>query len=288
MFPKLFEEAYFGYLEYLQDGGSRIPLPRVVHEHKQGYVWPSNLGMCPLQPVLKAEGAVTCEEALPKPLDYHRMTQSTIAAELIQEAFMWRYGDEASVEQPIEKITETYKLRGRTDLLLDKADGKFVIELKNSDELRQGHVIQALTYGLMHNTPLVCIVTFNRSEINLYECRNSLRAIDVFHTAQYKFDSARRMKSDYPNTLWGSVPDLNQIEVEAERHYQYLTGKRDNPMPDFLNDPGGWQCAKKTTYPKDSKPGKFKPTCAYFCHNDIENTEFAKVDNKYIRLVEVF
>ena len=312
-FVELFESAYFPYLQQEE----RVTLPPVVHEHKTGYVWPSKLFLCPLQAALEQEKAEPTYPAASKgPMTYHRMNSGTRAAEPIQEAFLWKYPGYVEIELPREMkgqcpvlepnavyLPDTeklfWKMRGRIDLFWNRVDIDtecHIAEIKNSKGLWFHQVMQVIAYDLLFREydPQLHIITVNKDEINLWDIDRHGAGYLVRNTANYGFDSYGQEKTEYPDELWDIAQNITDVlnrenlEQEISRHWEYVQGKRDDPMPDFLNHSQGWLCAKKKTYPKDEKPGKFVPRCEWFCHGPVEDNEFTKDNGKYVWLTEVF
>ena len=281
------QEAYREYSRYLFDGGTRIILvPPDRSEVTTTKVYASNLGMCPLAAVLKREQAPmlyppTEDE---ETSSFHYMNVGIRLGELLQEAMVWKYraGYEITVENDVVK--------GRMDLLMDD----FILEIKTGAPFGQAskptpklsHGYQLLVYGLITGHEDMAIIMINRHHFNgvpfevwslvpdgdgfVFISSNGTRCDEAFNT---------------PETL-----NFRAVEAEIERQRRYLAHEvSDDPMPDYINADGGWQCFRWVKKPKTYKtegnakryagdeyipggpdgfyvPGLCKPRCEWFCH----------------------
>lgn len=260
-------EIYKEYLIYLQKN-PRVILPEHIHDPSQsiGKVHASALGRCPLASAKKREGVEPASMESMSTL--HLMQQGVRDAEPLQEALYWKYPDLVQIEFSVEREM----LRGRLDILY----GTNVIEIKRRDGYMRNppqpkltDVYQMIAYSYMtgfKNINLCLMTRFNLNFWKLIEEGNGFKLVD---------EEGNDWKNGYNNPGYLSY---SVLLYEANRHMDYLNGeKSEDPMPNFLNIPGGAECFHwennerpkqyKTSYNGESqRTANIIPHCPFWCH----------------------
>lgn len=314
-------QAYVAYTQYLKEGGNRIHLPeKEAHdpEKAQGLVFPSDLTMCPLAARFKREAALgrfqESENAVASSQTI--MNLGNFYEDFLAEALIYTYGEQNVLRHV---SAEGFGARGRIDILLTVEGQDYLLEVKSSAPFgkakdphpKKGHVFQVLFYRMIIGDVPTSIVMFNRHAVNgtlPFKVWDIVKKSELWNGYRV-LDEDRYILDEAWNTN-----DLcyEAVLAEIQRHANYLSGNRsDIPIPDFLNDPAGWQCCYTTTKPKPYKternalqygekpavqrsggdwvvPGVIAPRCPWFCHDIPADTELLVSLDDEDRLIPIW
>lgn len=271
-YPELVNKTVAAYLE----SGQRITLNHKPHDPELsiGKVFASALGLCPKNEALKRESGESKYD-----LDGQiRMNSGSRIAEIVQEAMLWHFG-ESEVE--IEYSVDNNGVRGRMDLMHDGATVSFpvVTEIKWTRSYKfspkLAHVYQLMWYLHYMNR-------FEHSEGFLLGIDDTFNWYELLYVGN---DMYQLVKDGVPyKAEWNNAQTLNVTELERliQLHQDYLSGKiTATPMPDFLNQEGGWQCFE---WEDKRKKESIIPRCPFFsqCHShEVGPIQVEKQNKKY-------
>lgn len=280
------EALFWAVYNYKKERPPRPELPPYKKGEYEGVLVPaSNLGQCPLRNAKRYHGEPKTLEPTPKQdmVSLLRMDDGVRAAEVLQEALLWQYGDAARVE--VEARDFSIRITGRIDALVDIEGKQYLYEFKRRDNDPWGNLwpkmsdlYQVMAYGLMYPEAVLSIVVRNRVIFNTFTL--------------YEDSPGKFLVVDQDGKPWESPmndPNLlstGSLMAEIDRQLEYLErGNRSIPIDDPLNDDrtGGWYCYRwegkkpmvySEKYAKQSgmteKIGYVLPSCEYFCHYPIE------------------
>lgn len=298
----LIRESVDGYLNYLNDGGARLKVEtKRSGDDNAGWIYASDLGMCPLQRALKAAGVPPrYPDLLPenKPMGMWRMQVGVRFAEVIQEAVLWAYRADtvsplrnrpnyniaAWAEVPL--LDDALKIRGRADLVIWAEEQMHVVEIKSRDvDYAAWEVKPSDWYQLMVYKGVVDVESWAYEPVGYAQMH--LLTVDWYTMSLYQFHRADNSwwAENQSGDRWDSPVELtlDSFFAEVDRHHSYRRGDtKAVPFTDPVNEEGGWQCYQKTdkAWPRPTKAepvrtAVIKPRCEYGCF--FANTRFRQV-----------
>lgn len=274
-----------GYLNYLDEGGERIILPRTERIHYPGLVHASNLMDCPLRARKERNKEEPYLPELMKrnnPTLLLRMLQGERIAEILQEAFVWNtqediYGISCIPEYSV--VSQSLKLQGRLDIFVEETFNKYissVIEIKHrlptwKDKTpmpRAGDIAQLFAYKLMTNAEEAHLIIVNTPAYK--EFNDPTRGYFIwtlYEDAEVPGDYILQDENfdvfyDFPGVA------INQefLEKEIQRQLRYLNGV--NTPPIDLGSNEAWQCKSNVKLAKDGNIGVIEVKCPFWCHSN--------------------
>lgn len=267
-------KGYHEYLIYVQKN-SRIQLPEHIHDPQQsiGKVHASALGRCPLASAKKRQQEVQMDLST-----LHLMQQGMRDAEPLQEAMLW-YDPRTQVEFSVERGV----FRGRIDILynghvieIKRRDGY----MKNPPQPKLTDVYQMLAYHYITGITSIHLCLMTRFDLFFWRLEPRENGFVLLDEQGNEWKNAAN-KPSYLN--------FGVLHFEAKRHMEYLEGRTDDPMPNFLEIPAGaecfhWESAErpkkyKTTYNGETeRRANIVPHCPFWCHCKVPSNGLIEIE----------
>ena len=153
-------------------------------------------------------------------------------------------------------IDHSLKIAGRADIIFNDGTETRILELKRTDPMWDGsvkpafwHLLQCMSYHLITGLP-VSILLMTRYAVEVFDL--------VEMQDHYFFTDSDGFKI-------GVTLTVKDFMDRLDRSRSYMTGEvTKDPMPDFLNQEGGWECYHRNTK-KMNKKGTISPRCPWWC-----------------------